>query len=470
MRRSLSYQLLLLFLLFALISHSIGFLLITYYLPDYYYERTKDRLAAEAEQVEILYREDQLTESVIDALIARVKGNLYLLDQDGRLLFSSLYVDAARGRGMGAMNAHLPSSVQLPEASDGSLFYEMVDGRNARWMIYVESQEDLKILFQVPTSDIEEPISTFQTFYLGLLLLNALIGVPLAILFSRRFTTPVRQLDELANALKNLQFDRRYEGQRDDELGRLGETFNVLASSLEETIRKLESELAKEKRIDRLRKRFIAQVSHELQTPIAIVKGYLEILQDGLYASTEERDQYHLLIQREMDAMSVLIEQMLQLSKYESGSMQLNRVSTSFPGFIKREVEKFFPLAEEKSITFSYRLDATCTVFVDPERMVQVVNNLMRNAIEHTRESGEIRISCREENGWAFLEVFNEGKAIDEKDLLHVFDSFYKREGKSTGTGLGLAIVREIITLHGGRYGVKNAPGGVAFYIGLKAE
>ncbi len=470
MRRSLSYQLLLLFILFAVLTHSLGYLLITYYLPDYYYDQTEDSLSAEASTVFDLYREDQLTEEVIDNLISRVKGNIYLLDARGNVLFSSQYVEATRGRGMGAMSSHLPSGIQLPRQEEGVLFYEWLDGRSVRWMLYAERSEAYTLVFQVPTADIEEPISTFQRFYLWLLLLNALISIPLAILFSRRFTTPIRKLDELANALKDLRFDRRYEGDRRDELGRLGETFNLLASSLEETIRKLERELAKEKKIDRLRKRFIAQVSHEMQTPIAIVKGYLEILEDGLYSSPEEREHYHLLVQREMDAMSTLIEQMLELSKFEAGTMQLNLNRTFFCDFVAKEVDKFTPMAEEKEVSLIYVSQSNRELMIDRERMVLVVNNLMRNAIEHVVPGGEVRVGCREENQWVVLTVYNDGDAIEEKDQLHLFDSFYKREGKDSGTGLGLAILKEIMTLHHGKYDVVNQPGGVQFSISLKAE
>ena len=276
-----------------------------------------------------------------------------------------------------------------------------------------------------------------------------------------------------------MDFSERYRGQNEDEIGVLGKNMNSMAEQLERAIldlreanRKLRDDLARKEEIDEMRREFIANVSHELKTPIALIQGYAEGLADGLCEEKEMREQYLGVILDEAERMNKLVRRLLTLSQLESEHPDLNLEVFDLRESAESVLRKTQVLAEEsgaKSLLLAPK--EALLVRADAFRIDEVLMNYVSNAYHHVSEGGEVRLSLRVEGERAHCEVFNSGKPIPEADLERVFEKFYKVDKAHTrkygGSGIGLSIVRAIMTQHNMPCGVRNAENGVVFWFEL---
>ncbi len=188
--------------------------------------------------------------------------------------------------------------------------------KGARWLIYIDQLENGKIaVLQIPVVAIDEAISVLNVFFNYLMMVALTIAVILAFILSKNISSPICQLRKVADSIEKLDFDVKYEGKRADEIGQLGTRLNQISDTLQKNICDLHRELEKEKNIDRMRRRFVAQVSHELQTPITIISSYMEALSDGI-VEEEEIPGYYKVIEDESEKMSKIIKDLLQLSNW----------------------------------------------------------------------------------------------------------------------------------------------------------
>ncbi len=230
-------------------------------------------------------------------------------------------------------------------------------------------------------------------------------------------------------------------------------------------------DMTEERRLDMLRKGFVANVSHELRTPISMLQGYSEALIDGVADSPQERREFAQIIYDESLRMGRLVNDLLDLARIEAGHFQLQLDRTAISSVIRKVVKKFSSLSREQKIELVEELDPGLGVYLlDPDRIEQILINLMDNAIRHTDSGGQVKITAFEQGGNLHIQVTDTGSGIPEEDLPFVFERFYKADkartrGKS-GTGLGLAIVKNLIQAHGGTIDVKSKVGeGTTFSI-----
>ena len=267
-----------------------------------------------------------------------------------------------------------------------------------------------------------------------------------------RLTRPVAELTEAARRFAEGDRSARARVEGNDELAELARAFNDLAERLQQ-----------QEEQDRRR---VADIAHELRTPLAILKGELEALADGMI--DPEPEQLERLVE-EVDHLTMLVEDLRLLSLAESGGLKLQKEPADLSELVRRTAETFAAAAEARGIKLS--LDAEpLSLEMDPGRMRQVVVNLLDNAIRHA--SSLVEISCRRTGNEACLTVRDDGSGIAPEDLPHVFDRFYRadpaRNRGSGGSGLGLAIVQAIVQAHGGRVEVDNHPqGGAVFSVCL---
>jgi len=220
-------------------------------------------------------------------------------------------------------------------------------------------------------------------------------------------------------------------------------------------------DMTEERQLDKLRKDFIANVSHELRTPISMLQGYSEAIVDDIAETTEEKKEMARVIYDESLRMGRLVNELLDLARMEAGHIQLTNEKVEVHSYIQRIIRKFQVLAKEKGIRLLYDqyLDDAIGLF-DPDRIEQVLTNLIDNAIRHTPEGGEVRITAKTDEKWFHIEVSDSGSGISEEDLPFVFERFYKADKARTrgrsGTGLGLAIARNIIQAHKGHISVQS--------------
>ncbi|AUS08664.1 PAS domain-containing sensor histidine kinase [Laceyella sacchari] len=233
-------------------------------------------------------------------------------------------------------------------------------------------------------------------------------------------------------------------------------------------------DVTEERRLDKLRKDFVANVSHELRTPLAMLQGYSEALLDDIAETPEERREIAQVINEESQRMGRLVRELLDLARMEAGHIQVEPAEKPLDKFVQRVIRKFQNLAREQEVRLEADLaEHLPTVFWDEDKIEQVLTNLVDNAIRHTPTGGSVTVHVHQKGERIFLEVEDTGSGIPEEDVPFVFERFYKADkartrGKSGGTGLGLSIVKHLVTAHGGNVSVKSQLGvGTVFIVEL---
>ncbi|MBW3113369.1 MULTISPECIES: ATP-binding protein [Bacillaceae] len=257
------------------------------------------------------------------------------------------------------------------------------------------------------------------------------------------------------------------EMEQTGELSLQGRSYVVIVSPLynNNTIRgavAVVRDMTEERRLDKLRKDFIANVSHELRTPISMLQGYSEAIVDDIAGSEEEKKEIARIIYDESLRMGRLVNDLLDLARMEAGHITLNKDVIAVMPFTERVTNKFIGLAKEKKVSIYFESDVEINkeIHMDPDRIEQVLTNLIDNALRHTPTGGEVTVSLTEKKGGYLFHVRDTGSGIPEEDLPFVFERFYKADkartrGKS-GTGLGLAIAKNIIEAHKGHIQVQS--------------
>jgi len=230
------------------------------------------------------------------------------------------------------------------------------------------------------------------------------------------------------------------------------------------------------KRLERVRKDFVANVSHELRTPLTSIKGYIEALIDGAKDDPEKCAEFLGIIEKHADQLNTLLSDLLQLSTIESGQYQWRRTAVSVPDLIEKAVHLLRPLAEKKSQTISVApLESVGPVTGDANQLTEVLINLIDNAIKYTPESGRITVEAVQKGSAVEIAVSDTGIGIPSKEIPRIFERFYRvdraRSREMGGTGLGLSIVKHIVEAHGGRVSVESWIGkGSRFVVTLPKE
>lgn len=311
-----------------------------------------------------------------------------------------------------------------------------------------------------------------------LLLVVLLLSAFFSALFARFITKPVLRIRDSALRMSSLDFSCQCEYHKKDELGELSDSLNFLSQKLGETIRQLEDankelkkSLDKQNEIDKMRKNFIASASHEFKTPLTLLRGYVEMIQDHRLPQ-EEQENAREVMMSEIDRMDGLVSKMLDISFMESDVFELHTTPFELGELLRRCAGEFRQKADEMGIDLRVGcFEDTCTVTADKEGIRQVMSNLLSNAFKNTAKRGIVEIKVQNVEEGIMICVFNQGANIGEEDIDKIWVPFYRadkaRARESGGTGLGLSICSEILSRHGSHYGVRNMQDGVEFFFTL---
>lgn len=303
-----------------------------------------------------------------------------------------------------------------------------------------------------------------------------IIGSIVIYVIGNKITKPIIKISHYANDLAHLKFDDKITITNRDEIGQLAQNMNLISERLNVALKELNErneslreDLEKEKEMDRKRVKFFSTVSHEFKTPITIIQGYADGMKHRVVKSQEDLDGYCDVIIEESKKMGRFVNDLLNLSLYESGNFMLNKTDFDIVELINMTKNKFDEGIRDKHIQFQLEGIQSSVINADKHRVEQIVNNLISNAIKHVEDKGVIKITINEDNQYVKLSIFNNGEQIDEKETKNIWSLFYKLENNKNhiGTGIGLAIVKSIVELHQGNYGVNNKENGVEFYIEL---
>jgi signal transduction histidine kinase len=271
---------------------------------------------------------------------------------------------------------------------------------------------------------------------------------------SRLRAATARVADGEFQAPADLPYDR------DDEIGDLSRAFGAMTERLAE--------------LDRLKAEFVGLATHELKTPINVIGGYAELLEEGLYGELEEKQRQVIsLIQEQTRSLTRLVNQLLDLSRFEAGGLPVETREVDVAKILDKVQGTFRALADQKQIEFQVEVDASAPerAVMDPDRIRhEVLGNLLSNAFKFTPTGGQIRLRSWGADDQVHLEVSDTGVGIPQDQIAHVFDKYYQvgAEAKAMGSGLGLAIVKHVVDAHGGSIEATSQPGkGTRFHIQL---
>ncbi len=271
------------------------------------------------------------------------------------------------------------------------------------------------------------------------LAISGVIAMILGALLFFQIMSPLRRLNKAAGAIEQGDLSQRVEVNSQDELGRLSQSFNRMTDSLE--------------RSETQRQRLLADISHELRTPIAVIQANLEALLDGVLPLDGEQV---ATLYDETLLLNRLVDDLRLLSQAEAGQLKLNLQEADLAGFMFKLVERFKVQAQENSVRLGVELPPELPrVWMDGDRITQVLNNLVGNALRYTPPGGFIQIKAEAMKGGVRISVTDNGSGIPAADLPFVFDRFYRADPSRTrvsgGSGLGLAIVKQLVEAHGGK-------------------
>ncbi|MBQ9765978.1 MAG: HAMP domain-containing protein [Lachnospiraceae bacterium] len=333
------------------------------------------------------------------------------------------------------------------------------------------------VLLRSPIETIKDSVAISNRFF-------AYVGIAVIVISSivmwfitRRFTKPVLELAALSEQMSNLDFNAKYIRNDNDEIGVLGNSMNRLSERLEKTISELKAannelqrDIEQKIQIDEMRKEFLANVSHELKTPIALIQGYAEGLHESINDDPESRDFYCEVIIDEAEKMSNMVKRMLDLNQIEFGQEQLQIERFDIVMLIKSVINATDIKIKQKEATVIFDMDEPVYVWADEYQIEEVVTNYISNALNHIDFEKKITVTVEKLQDESLVRVYvhNTGKNIPEEDIDKLWIKFYKVDKARTreygGNGIGLSIVKAVMDAHNRQCGVFNTEDGVTFW------
>lgn len=315
---------------------------------------------------------------------------------------------------------------------------------------------------------VDEAVQMVQDYYIYIIAFVVVLIFLASFYYSKQIAKPLLVINDTTKKIAHLDFTEKIPITSKDEIGDLSKNINVLSNKLHSHIGQLEQDIEKERKLEKTRKEFISGVSHELKTPLSIMKSCISILKDGV--AEHKKEYYFQAMEREVDKMDTLILDMLELAKFESGTYKMKKDLFYIDTVIEDICEQLSVEIEKKELHVHKNI-CSVEVIANQNRIEQVIVNFITNAIRYTPNKEDIIISTIDEKDRIKVCIENKGAHIEEGQLDKIWDRFYRvdtaRQRSQGGTGLGLAISKNILELHNAEYGVKNTEDGVLFYFYL---
>lgn len=336
------------------------------------------------------------------------------------------------------------SMMEYPAA----LFGSYVAANNGNYLLVVST-------YVTPVGRVLEVLKS-QLMMLTIPLL--VVGTILAFFIARSFSKPIMNLSNAAKEIAKGNYETRVKEDSDDEIGILQRNFNNMGEQICQ--------------LEELRRDLIANVSHDLKTPLTMIRGYAETIKDLTGDIKEKRDQQLDIIIEESDRLNALVNDMLNLSRFQSGQITLERAVFDLNDMIINTLQQYDLLITTQGYTINYLSKGPCYVHADVLRMKQVLYNILNNAVNHTGDDKKIEVRLIIKIDRYRVEISDTGNGIAKEDLARIWDRYYKidKSGKRrvAGTGIGLAIVKSILSAHEALFGVDSELGhGATFWFEL---
>ncbi len=435
------------------------------------------------------YYNSNITDTNIEEELKRIAYNNnfdIFIETDSNTIIFSTDKDLYSAMNVLAQANTFEDSKKPIYANDKIIIRKINDIRNNISYILLSGSLDngYYLYISIPAVPIEESVQISNQVLIIIGLIILVISAIFASYVSKKFTSPIVQLNDITDKMAKLDFSQKYkEVETDDEINELGKNINTMSDKLERTIKQLrannselEKDIEEKSKIDEMRKQFISDVSHELKTPIALIQGYAEGLVENVNTDEESKKFYAEVILDESNKMDRLVKQLLELMKLEYGKREFNNKYFNISELINEVIRKSKVMLEEKNIKVQVIADENLQVYADDFYIEQVVTNYLTNAIKHVSDVDGIKeiivkAEKNKRNGKIRVSVFNTGNNIPEEHINKIWGRFYKEDSSRNraegGTGIGLALVKAIMLNYKNDYGVINKDNGVEFYFEL---
>lgn len=348
-------------------------------------------------------------------------------------------------------------------------------------MIFIQpvkiSKNDSILMFAVGTlQPVEKTYDILSSYYLILMLAAIILSFVVSYFYSRKFTKPLIHLSEVTGKMSRLDFSQTCVVNTGDEIEELSISINSMSKQLKDTLEEIkesneqlkEDLIYKEKMVD-FRKRILADASHELKTPLTVMKGICEGIVDGVYDASDTENYKKIL--SNADYMSKLVHELLEISKIESGEVPMSKENFTYIEVIEKVEDKLKLLMEKKKQTIKIDIKNSL-VIGDKEKITKVIINLWQNAIQYTKEEGHIDIYSNTIDDKEYLIIENTPSHIEKSQLNKVWEPYYRvdksRNKNLGGSGLGLYLVKEVLEKLASDYGIENTKDGVKVFFSLE--
>ena len=477
---SLTARVFLITLLILLSAGAVTFGLIAWATPSTYTAVVTDDLTVQVDQLvdQLAGTEEQSCGPLLDQFIRTSGAEAMLVGPDGRIADtgsqlavqsvyedSSLVITSVQGDSTVTYDAgtsHTDDTVAVTMSEQATITAE----------VRFAGQEDSYTLYVTPRMEAENlAVRALAQMAPWILLVLLVFSLLCALVYSRYITRPIVRLSGIAGKMAQLDFQWESGEKRGDEIGRLGRSLDQMArklsaalTDLEGANRALRGEVERERELDRQRMAFFNAASHELKTPVTILKGQLSGMLEGV-GVYQDRDRYLLRSLQTTGRMENLIGEMLAISRMESGAAALRQETVDLSALVAGQLQQDGELFRQREQELVSALTPGVLVTGDPSLLGRAVGNLLSNASLYSPQGARIRVWCGLRDGRPALTVENTGARIPEEALPHLFEAFYRTENsrnRSTGgSGLGLYLVKMILDRHGAECAIENTEDGV---------
>lgn len=457
-------------------------------LPRYYMHNKKEVLMENYQTISNASAQNELESDefavTFDNLCSNGNIMALILQQDGKVLRSSVNdLDALRTEFWDVL-LHGDKMEVLYSNKQYQLLQKTDTRLDSEYLVLVGVLENGDmVLMRTAVESIRESAAISNRFLLFAGAAAIVASILVAFFTTRHITKPLQQLTDISKRMVDLDFNAKYETDQSNsyEVEELGNHINRLSENLERTISELKTanvelqdDIEKKIQIDEMRKEFLSNVSHELKTPLALIQGYAEGLQECINDDAESREFYCEVIIDEADKMNRMVKKLLTLNQLEFGNDQVVMERFDMTELIRGVANSTRILMEQKGIRLELENSEEAWVWGDEFKVEEVITNYMSNAINHADGEKLIRVFYTRSEDKLRVSVFNTGQPIPEEDIEKIWVKFYKVDKARTreygGSGIGLSIVKAIMDSFHQRCGVINHEDGVEFWMELATK
>ena len=463
------------FILLAVIIFVLLWFMQVVFLQTYYSTMKKAETAQIGIEVENIFKNALDYKDEIDKTAYKNSASIYIFNIDGELFYTNASYTSQNyySESQSGLLAQMPGrnvsvdisdiATDIAESPTKRISYTLnIDKLKTQIYVYGKTIPDTEycyvILMSIDPIDATSSVITSQLIYITII--SLILSTIISLFMSKRLSKPIKKMNDTAKKLSKGDYNIVFEKCGYEELDELADTLNKATNSLERT--------------DEIKRELIANVSHDLKTPLTMIKAYSEMIRDLSGDNKEKREEHLKVIIDETDRLTRLVNDMMDLSKIESGIISINKEKINFTEMASSLIDRIKLSNIDTEHTIEYIIPKDLYVLADKTKIEQVLYNLIINAIKHSGEGKKkILIKATATQKRVKVEVIDNGVGISKEDLEHIWDRYYKASDSFTrqvqGSGLGLSIVKNILIKHSSDFGVESELGkGSNFWFDLE--